>query len=311
MPLHPEVARVIELATKAGNPEYCDLSAPDARALHEQKAPILDADPIPVHSITDRSVPGPAGDIPIRVYVPCASESALPVVIWTHGGGHVIGSINSYDSICRRLTMGSGAIVVSVEYRLAPEHKFPAAIEDSFAVCEWVAKNAAEIGGDSSRLAVAGDSAGGNLAAASALLARDAGIPLAAQALIYPAVAPDAEAESHYVNGEGYLLTRRNVLWFQGSYRSGEADRQDFRYAPMIADSHADLAPALIQVAQYDPLRDEGIAYASKLMAAGNQVTLTHYAGMVHAFFSQAKAISAARDAMKEVCAFLALHLGD
>ena len=240
---------------------------------------------------------------------PRESEAPLPVVVWTHGGGHVVGSVASYDAICRHLAMGTQAIVVSVDYRLAPEHKFPAAIDDVFAVVEWVATQADVFEGDPTRIAVAGDSAGGNLAAVSALLARDAGIQLRAQALVYPVTAPDAESDSHHDNAEGFMLTRANVLWFQRHYRRDERDRTDFRYAPAIAESHADLAPALIQVAEFDPLKDEGIEYANRLSRAGNQVSLTHYAGMIHGFFSLSSAVDAGRDAIAEVCAFLSKHL--
>jgi acetyl esterase len=309
MPVHPQVKVVLDLIDKAEGPATWELPPAEARAQYEAKAPILDAKPVGVFDISDHAIPGPAGDIPVRVYTPVQSDVALPVVVWIHGGGHVIGSITSYDSICRHLCKGTGAIVISVEYRLAPEHKFPAAVEDSFAVCQWVSKNGAELNGDPARLGVAGDSAGGNLAAVSALLARNEGIRLAAQALIYPVTAPDAEAQSHHDNADGYLLTRKHVLWFQSHYRRCETDREDFRYAPLIAPSHADLAPALIQVAQYDPLRDEGIAYAQKLMDAGNNVTLTHYAGMVHAFFALSGAVDAGRAAMAEVCSFFNKHL--
>ncbi|MGB0751206.1 MAG: alpha/beta hydrolase [Gammaproteobacteria bacterium] len=309
MAVHAQVQRVLDLIEKSGNPEFHELSPQEARAQFEAKAPILDAKPIEVHRVEEQNVDSLGGPIPVRIYTPCENEAPLPVIVWMHGGGHVLGSVVSYDAICRHLAIGSQAIVVSVDYRLAPEHKFPAAIDDAFAVVQRVASNADAFGGDPTRIAVAGDSAGGNLAAVSALMARDAGIQLRAQALVYPVTAPDAESDSHHDNAEGFMLTRANVLWFQSHYRRDERDRTDFRYAPAIAESHADLAPALIQVAEFDPLKDEGIEYANRLSRAGNQVSLTHYAGMIHGFFSLSSAVDAGRDAIAEVCAFLSKHL--
>lgn len=309
MPVHPQVERVLALVEQAGNPDYWDYSFDEARSQYDIRMPILDAPPVDVGVVEDFSVDGDCGPIPVRIYRPVDAPEHCPAVLWTHGGGHVLGSIASYDSICRRLCQGTGAVVVSVEYRLAPEHPFPAAVQDSFAALKWLVEHAPDMGIAPTRIAVAGDSAGGNLAAVNALLARDAGIQLAAQALVYPATAPDAESDSHHDNADGYLLTREHVLYFQGNYRSSEADRTDFRYAPLIASDHSNLAPALVQVAEFDPLRDEGIAYATALISAGNDVTLSHYAGMVHAFFGLSAAVDAGKRAMDEVCQFLRAHL--
>lgn len=310
MPVHPQVQAVLDLVEQADNPEYWELDPVEARVQYDQRSAALDAPGPEVGRIEDRVVPGPGGDLPVRVYWPAGNSPApLPGVLWTHGGGHVIGSIASCDNVCRRLCAGSGAVVVSVEYRLAPEHRFPAAVEDSFTALRWLADEADALGVDATRLAVAGDSAGGNLAAVNALLARDAGLALRAQVLVYPATAADAESPSHHANASGYLLTREHVLWFQGNYRASEADREDFRYAPLIAPDHSNLAPALIQVAEFDPLRDEGIAYANALASAGNEVVLNHYAGMVHAFFSLARAVEAGRQAMNEATTFLRKEL--
>jgi len=199
-------------------------------------------------------------------------------------------------------------VVVSVDYRLAPEHKFPSAVEDVFAALSWTRNNAASFGIDPTRISVAGASAGGNLAAVAAIQARDAGIALRAQALVYPVTAPDAQSASQHANAQGYILTRALVLWFQNHYRRDDNDRKDWRYAPLIAPDLSGLAPALVLVAEFDPLRDEGVEYAKRLMDSGVEVRLSHYAGMVHAFFNMARAISAADRAMHEVANFLRTH---
>jgi acetyl esterase len=213
-----------------------------------------------------------------------------------------VGSLDSYDAVCRQLALQGDCIVVSVAYRLAPEHKFPAGVEDSFAALRWVAQHATKIGGDANRLAIGGDSAGGNLAAVCAILARDAGTPkLAMQLLVYPRTAPDEEFPSHYEFAEGHLLTRKTILWFHRHYRASDADRRDFRYAPLICNDLSRLPPALIIVGECDPLRDDGIKYAERLQREGNVVELTDYPGMIHPFLSMGGAVDAGRRALAQV----------
>jgi acetyl esterase len=196
--------------------------------------------------------------------------------------------------------------VVSVDYRLAPEHKFPAGVVDSFAALKWTARHAPEFGGDASRIAIGGDSAGGNLAAVCAILARDSREPsLLFQLLVYPRTARDEDSPSHRALGEGYMLTRKVILWFHEHYRAKDSDRDDFRYAPLIAKNLACLPPALVIVGEYDPLRDDGIAYANRLREAGNEVELADYPGMVHPFFSMGGAVDAGRRAMAQAAAAL------
>jgi acetyl esterase len=191
------------------------------------------------------------------------------VMVWLHGGGHVVGSLTSYDALCRMLALEADCIVVSVDYRLAPEHKFPAGVDDCIAALVWAGAHAAEIGGDPDRIAVGGDSAGGNLAAVCAILARDRGFPrLVFQLLVYPRTAPDEELPSHYTYAEGHLLTRRAILWFHEHYRASDADRGDFRYAPLLCPDLTRLPPALVIVGECDPLRDDGITYARALRPA-------------------------------------------
>jgi acetyl esterase len=301
MPLDPQVAQIIDLIKKAGNLEYWQMTPQEARAFHNKKAPILDARPEPIYRSEDRTVPGPAGDIPVRIFTPRESGEPLPVLVWFHGGGHVIGSLDSYDSVCRQLALRADCIVVSVDYRLAPEHKFPAAVDDSFAALTWVGQHAAEIGGDPNRIAAGGDSAGGNLAIVAAILARDAGSPpLVFQLLVYPPTAPYPDSASQLELAEGYLLTRKNILWFQNHYLHDDNDRQDIRYAPLICADLSRLPAALVIVAEYDPLRDEGIAYAERLRQAGNRVELTNYEGMVHPFFSMSGALDVGKQAIAQ-----------
>jgi acetyl esterase len=215
--------------------------------------------------------------------------------VWFHGGGFVIGDLDTHDNACRRLAKESDAVIVAVDYRLAPEFKFPAAVEDAMAALRWIALHAEELVLDSNRLAVGGDSAGGNLAAVCALIARDEGFPrLAQQLLVYPCTAPEPETASHRQFAEGHLLTRKTVTWFYAQYLKTSRDVQDFRFAPLVADDFSRLPPAYVIVAGHDPLRDEGVMYATKLMEAGGDVTLVHMAGMVHGFWLMLGAIDAA-----------------
>jgi acetyl esterase len=304
--IDPQVVAVLEKIRLAGNPEYWQMTPAQARDWHNRKAGILDIKPAPVHAVDDRSVPGPDAEIPVRIYTPRPADVPFPVLVWLHGGGHVVGNLDSYDALCRRLALSADCLVVSVGYRLAPEHKFPAGVIDSFAALAWTAQHAAEFGGDASRVAIGGDSAGANLAAVCAILARDAGAPaLRFQLLVYPRTAPDEEFPSHHAFAEGYLLTRKTILWFHDHYRASAADRDDFRYAPLICKDLSRLPPALIIIGEFDPLRDDGIAYARKLEAAGNDVVLSDYPGMVHPFFSMGGAVDAGRAAMEEATAAL------
>ena len=309
--LSPEAARVLALVANAGLPEYHTLPAHEARAAHEERSRALDLDPDPVARVSDHVIAGPAGALPARAYLDAAGEPR-PVVLWLHGGGHTIGSIASYDAVCRRLARLTGCLIVSLDYRLAPEHKFPAALDDAWAALGWLRDNAAALGGDPQRIAVAGDSAGGNLAAVCALLARDHGIDaLRAQLLVYPAVAAQPDFPSHELFADGYLLTAEAIRWFQGNYLRHAGEREDWRFAPLEAADHANLAPALVIVAGHDPLRDEGIAYAERLAAAGSRASLINHEGMIHAFWSLGGALREAARSMEQAAAFLRRELVD
>ena len=228
--LSPEAARVLELVANAALPEYHVMPAHEARAAHEERSRALDLDPDPVARVSDHSIPGPAGPLPARAYLDADDGDPRPVVLWLHGGGHTIGSIATYDAVCRRLARLTGCLVVSLDYRLAPEHKFPAALDDAWAALAWLTANASALGGDPRRIAVAGDSAGGNLAAVCALLARDRRLhALRAQLLVYPAVAAQPSFPSHELFADGYLLTADAIRWFQGNYLRDAREREDWR----------------------------------------------------------------------------------
>jgi acetyl esterase len=309
--IDPQIAQVLEWMRKTNAPDYADLTPVAARALFESGVPKMDAKPKDKLRVEDRGIAGPGQAIPLRIYRHEGGSAPMPVIVWLHGGGFVIGSLDSHDGICRELALNSEAIVVSVGYRLAPEHPHPAAIEDAFTALQWVAANAASIGGDPERLAVAGDSAGGNLAAVCAILARDNGGPgLVRQILIYPVTAPAPDAESHRLFAENYLLTRRSILWFHQHHTGGQDHSADFRFAPLIAPDLSGLAPALVIVAGYDPLRDEGIAYAHRLKDAGNPVDLLCFDGMVHGFFSLSDYVEGGKIAVREVVKSLRAGFG-
>jgi len=298
MPLDPQAKAFLDQMVSMAGPPLHTLPVPDARALMAALSGMSGQSTAPLAKVEDRTIPGPGGSIPVRVYTP-QGETTLPLLVYFHGGGWVLGDLETHDSICRELAHGAGCVVMAVDYRLAPEHKFPAAADDCYAALVWAARNAAEIGADPTRIAIGGDSAGGNLAAVCAILARDAGDPaLVFQLLVYPRTARDEDSPSHHALGEGYMLTRKVILWFHDHYRASDSDRHDFRYAPLIATDLSRLPPALVIVGEYDPLRDDGIAYAARLRDAGNEVELADYAGMVHPFFSMGGAIDAGRRAM-------------
>ena len=302
MPLDTQARTLLDAVKAAGVPEMWELTPDVARAeyLKRTEKATLEVD---IFKIDDLKIEGPLGAIGIRVYTPRAMsvEELLPVLVWYHGGGFVIGDLDSHDSACRALSNQAECIVVAVDYRLAPEHKFPAAVIDCEFALTWVAEHAQELGGDKAKIAVGGDSAGGNLAAAVALLARDKGrLKVCFQLLIYPCVAPEPETRSHHEFAEGYLLTRKTITWFYKQYLRSSKDVRDPRYAPLEADDLSSLPPALVIVAGYDPLRDEGIDYARALIEAGNQVRLSNYEGMIHGFYLMGGMLDRAKDAIEE-----------
>lgn len=304
--LDPQVQFVLGLVEKAGYPEFWQLSPQAARELFDQTAPALDAKFEEVARLEQIRIPGPAGEIRVNLYAPQAKAAGrLPLLVYFHGGGFVVGSLESYDKLCRVLANRAGCLVASVDYRLAPEHRFPAAPDDCLAALRWLAGHAAEIGADAARIAVGGDSAGGNLAAVTALRAREGGPRLALQLLVYPCAGPRQDEPSHFAFAEKLLLTRRSILWFYEHYVGAEEDRADWRLAPLLAPDLAGVAPALVIVASHDPLRDEGVSYAERLKAAGVPTEFTEYEGQVHGFFSLSGAIDAGKRAIEQSAAAL------
>jgi len=314
MPLDPQVeaflAAQAQAAVENQIPPITEQTVEMARAGYLAVADMLGQGP-DVES-EDSTVPGPEGDVGVRIYRPRGAGTRLPVLVYYHGGGWVIGDLNTHDHACRELCAGAGCIVVAVDYRLAPEARFPAAVDDSWAALQWVASNATDLGGDPDRIAVGGDSAGGNLPAVMSLLARDAGGPrLALPLLVYPAVDMEFSRPSIDENADGYVLTKDHMIWFRGHYLGSEADRRDFRASPILADDHGGLPPALVITAEFDPLRDEGRDYAEKLRAAGVPVTLSNYEGQVHVFFQLSPILDGGRKVMGEACAALREAFGE
>jgi acetyl esterase len=305
--LHPQIVKAIEAMQRAGLKPIEALSPEEARRQMEETANSRRAEPLPVGRVENRSIPGPAGLIRVRLYWPERRQGeagkALPAIAYYHGGGHVIGSLDTHDLIARNLCHGAEALVVSVNYRMGPEHKFPAAVEDSVAALEWLHANAAALGADPDRLGVHGDSAGGNLAAVVALTARDRGGPLLRlQSLVYPVADYTLGAPSYQTYAEGYgLLTRAAMQWFQRHYLRSPADAEDWRASPLRASSLAGVAPAIVVTAECDVLHDDGANYAAALRSAGVPVEYREYPGMIHAFFGMVPAVDDAMNAQRAV----------
>ena len=262
-------------------------------------------DPEPIHGVEDRRIPGPGGDIPIRIYTP-EGDGPLPLLVFFHGGGWVIGSIATHDGLCRQLANAAGCIVVSVDYRLAPEHAFPAAAEDAYAATRWVGENAGTIGGDATRIAVGGDSAGGNLTAVVALMARDRGGPrLVFQLLVYPVTDAPSDNASYRENGKDYFLTTAQMEWFWRLYVGSAPNLDDPYLCPLRAKNLDRLPPALVVTAEHDPLRDEGEAFARRLDEAGVAARAKRYAGVFHGFFAMGSLLGRGREATDDAAAAL------
>ncbi len=304
MPLDPQAEAFLKQAAASGAPPLDQLPVAEARKfIRELFAPPGERET--VGRIEDRVVEADGAQIPVRIYSPAVS-GPLPVLVYLHGGGWVIGDIETYDIPCRRLANGTGCIVVSVDYRLAPEHKFPTGPEDCYRAVKWVADNARSLGGDPTRIAVGGDSAGGNLSAVVAQMARDRGGPgIVFQLLVYPVTNYAFDTPSYQSNADGYLLTKSAMQWFWNHYLNSERDGANPYASPLRAASFAKLPPALVITAEFDPLRDEGRAYAEKLRAAGVAVVHSAYDGMIHGFFTMGHILDRGRQAMDEACAAL------
>ncbi|WP_049927285.1 alpha/beta hydrolase [Halopiger goleimassiliensis] len=285
---HPKVQEFLEMYESFDAPDFSAVSAQEAREMFEQLR-VGGTAAVDLESIEDRTIDGPHGDLDVRIYEPGSADGGgdRPLICYFHGGGWVIGSIETHDDVCRKLADETGYPVVSVDYGLAPEHPFPEGLEDCYAALEWAAASAADLGADPDRIVLAGDSAGGNLAAATALLARDYGGPdVAYQLLVYPGTGDVTRTDAYEENGEGYFLTSDDMEWFRGHYFEREIDQGNVYAMPRRAHDLSNLPPATVITAGFDPLRDDGAAYAERLEEAGVPVSHHHYPDMIHGFFN-------------------------
>jgi acetyl esterase len=315
--LHPEARALIDLMAERGMPPTHTLSPAQARAAYRDRRGFTQPEAPAVAEVRDLSAEGPHGPIPLRSYRPlgAAPDARLPVLVYYHGGGWVIGDLDTHDTLCRQLANGAGCAVVAVDYRMGPEHRFPAAVDDALAATRWVARQAESLRVDPSRLAVGGDSAGGNLAAVVALAARDGSdgggpLPIAFQLLIYPATDMRRGQPSHSTNGQGYVLTRDSIAYFHDHYIDDARHDLDWRASPLLAASHAGLPPALVITAGFDPLRDEGLAYAHALTAAGGRASHVCFERQIHGFVPMGRVLSEANTAVALCAAELRRALG-
>ncbi|HLZ02640.1 MAG TPA: alpha/beta hydrolase [Bradyrhizobium sp.] len=307
--LDPDAAAVFKAFQEAGRPAYETLTAPEARAYYMEARLVSNPEPPELKSAAPLAIPAPHGTIPARIYTPRTlrqnGDGLAPCLVFFHGGGWVIGNLETHDVVCRKLAHEGELIVISVDYRLAPEHKFPAAVDDAINATRWISANAKQLGVDAARLIVGGDSAGGNLAAVVALAARDAGGPkIAAQMLVYPATEFARKHPSHREPETSILLTHSVIPWFMNHYM-GDADISDWRASPARAGTLAGLPPAYVLTAGADPLRDEGDEYAARLKQAGVPVTYRHFPGQFHGFFTMGKLLNQANVAVTEIARWL------
>ena len=295
--LTPQMFNVIERMARLKRPPMHTLGAAKARELYELGSGVLEVPKRELARVEDFSIPARDGfAIPARLYAP-STDKGLPLLLYTHGGGFTIGSINTHDILCRELAGLSGACVVSIDYRLSPEFQFPTATNDAWDALQWLAANAESLGADPKRLAVGGDSAGGTLAAVNAIQARDAGIRLSLQLLFYPGTTAHQDTRSHQTFAHGLVLEEDAVSWYFDNYIPNKQDREDWRFAPLLANDVDDVAPTWMGLAELDPLVDEGIAYADKLRLAGVAVDLEIYRGVTHEFIKMGRALPEAKQA--------------
>ncbi len=309
MPVDPQVQEMLDVFAAQPLPALREQGPEEARRFMRLVAPSLGIRE-EVAKVDDRTIPGPAGDIPVRIYSP-AGAGPLPVMVFFHGGGWVIGDLETHDRLCRALANAAASVVISVDYRLAPEHRYPAAVEDAYAATLWALANVAELSGGVARVYVGGDSAGGNLAAAVALLARNSRVAgIAYQVLLYPITDRSFDSPSYRDKADGYLLSRDDMMWFWENYLAREEDGLDVYASPLRAFDLSRMPPALVVTAEYDPLCDEGEAYARRLREAGNRVRQIRYDGMIHGFLRRTRSLDRARAAIREIGEILRRELG-
>lgn len=311
--LHPQARALIDLMAERGVPPTHTLSPTEARTFYRERRTFTQPEPQQVAEVRDLKATTPQGDIPLRLYRPLGSSATtvLPVLVYYHGGGWVIGDLDTHDTLCRELANTAGCAVVAVDYRMGPEHRFPAAVDDVLAATRWVRAQAGALKLDAARLAVGGDSAGGNLAAVVALAARDAGdLPIAFQLLIYPATDMRRGHASHTINGDGYVLTRDTIAYFHDHYINDPAHDLDWRASPLLHADLSGLPPALVITAGYDPLRDEGLDYARALTDAGSRASCVCFERQIHGFITMGRVLDEAHTAVALCAAELRRVLG-
>ena len=298
--LDPQAQKILDLIRESGIPPYETMAPALAREYYEKACERGRGEPPEPAAIRDFSIPGPGGDIAVRLYR-ASDAPELPLLVFFHGGGFTIGSLDSHDALCRHLCVAAECLVLAVDYRLGPEHPFPAAADDAFAALCWAADHCEELGADPERIAVGGDSAGGNLSAVCCLLAREAAAPqIIYQLLIYPGTDMTESAQSIQTFGQGeYLLAKPLLHWFISNYVSADLDLKDWKMSPLYAPDHRGLPPAHVITAGFDPLQDEGIAYGKKLQQAGVPVSFAHYPGMMHGFMTQPRFLDTCREALQ------------
>jgi acetyl esterase/lipase len=303
MPLDRHAKRLLDMVAMGGAPSAAELSPTAMREAMLRLAKSTDASDTPVGDVAERSIPGAGGPLRVRIYSPIGSSNrALPGLVYFHGGMGVFSDIETHDGVCRMLTAASNCRLLSVDYRLAPEHPFPAAVDDAFAATRWAFECAADLGLDPTRIGVAGDSAGGTLAIVVCLLARDVGAPrIALQALLCPVTDLSRDSTSRVDLASGYFIDRSVLEWAKRLYCSPAVPLDDPRVSPLRARNFAALPPALVHTAEFDPVRDEGQAYADALSRAGVPVDYACHAGMIHNFYCMARAIPAARTIVSEI----------
>ncbi len=309
--MHPKARALLDLMVEMAVPPTHTLSPEVARAAYRERRTVTQPDPPQVASIEELQADGPHGPIPLRLYRPLPGSSApLPVLVYFHGGGWVIGDLDTHDTLCRQLANTSGCAVLAVDYRMGPEHRFPCAVDDCLAATRWCRDHAAGLGLDRERMAVGGDSAGGNLAAVVAIAARNDGdLPLRFQLLIYPATDMRCLAPSHARNGQGYLLTSDSIAYFHDHYIDDRAHDTDWRASPLLCEKLDGLPEALVLTAGYDPLRDEGLMYSQRLSEAGNRVCHICFERQIHGFITMGRVIDEANAAVVLCAAQLAQAL--
>ena len=311
--LHPQARALIDLIAQRGLPPMQSLPPVEARLFYRDRRALTQPEAPAVAEISELSADGPHGPIALRLYRPTLQSddrAVLPVLVYCHGGGWTIGDLDTHDVLCRQLANGSGCAVVSVDYRMGPEHRFPAGSDDCLAATYWVRRNAESLGLDASRLAVGGDSAGGNLAAVVAIAARDAGdLPIAFQLLIYPATDQRWGHASHKSNGKGYLLESETIRYYHDNYYGDTSNDLDWRASPLLHADLGKLPPALVLTAGFDPLRDEGLDYANALVAAGNRASYVCFERQIHGFITMGKLLDEANTAVAMCAAELARAL--